>query len=621
MKALISMRKAIESPAILGSAFPRGSGGDSWIAWRAMAIAAMGEPLTAPELAAFRKLTNRQNSPAERVEELVIVKGRRSGGTTFAAVIVAYLSALVDYSGVLGVGEQATALLVAPTAKQAEIAFGRVGGIFDASPLLSGMVVNRTADSLELNNGVTVEVGVASYRSVRGLSLVCAVADEAAFLMSEGKNTDAELANALRPALITTRGLLVLSSTPYAPTGELHALHEKYYGKDDGAVLVARATSRDTNPTLAQSVIDRAIERDPVAARAEFMGEFRSDVSGFISRDMLLAAVDEGVTARPPSGGHVAFCDAASGVAENDGDSFTMAIGHADADGVVIIDRVSEWKPPFNASSVTAEVATILKEYGVDEVTSDGFSSGFLRAELSRNGIGHKISELSKSELYLASLPMLSSGRVRLLNHKVLIDQFAALERKPGTNGRDRIDARGHEDLANSVAGVVAMLSAGNPAPNILEFYRRQVEAAVAAEAAPPTLQAEHGHQAVMQIGARPHRPVNFVKVIVPSGREPSHVMGISGASYATEFENDTRVCWLSEADAMVLVGNPWANLEWHEANTVLYAELKAKRGPAPARGVRVVDLLQAADDARPRSPLDRGGIANDALRAMGRLG
>jgi hypothetical protein len=57
-----------------------------------------------------------------------------------------------------------------------------------------------------------------------------------------------------------------------------------------------------------------------------------------------------------------------------------------------------------------------------------------------------------------------------------------------------------------------------------------QAEAAAAHEAT-PTLQQEHGHQAVLQIGSR--RLSNFVMVRIPG--EPSHVFAVSGASYATE--------------------------------------------------------------------------------------
>ncbi len=617
MRKLIPMRVALADPEIFGNSFA----GPSWIAWRTLLIAGMGESLLPEERPIFTKLTGRAREPLEPCEELVVLKGRRSGGTSAAAALLTYSSCLIDYSNVLGAGERGLALFLAPNARQAQIAFDRAAGLIDASPLLRGMVSSQTQDTISLSNNVDLEVRPASYRGLRGITAVAVCADEGAFFQAEGKNTDAEIMAALRPALITTRGMLMLSSTPYAKSGELHSLFEKYYG-EDGPVLVARATSRDTNPTLSQSVIDRALERDATAARAEFLGEFRDDVSGFISRDMLQAAVDEGVTERPPVSDHLAFADAASGIAENDGDSFSLAIGRVTDDGTVIIDLAREWAPPFDASEVTSTVAGLLKIYGCDSLTTDGFSSGFVRSELARHSIGHKISDLSKSELYLATLPMLTSRRVRLLDNKTLIDQFASLERRPGSNGRDRIDARGHEDLANSVAGVVAMLSAAAPAPGwgILEHYRRQSEAAVAAQAAPPTLRQEHGHQAVMQIGARPPRPADFVKVIMPLGNESSHVMGVSGESYVVEFENDTRVVWVSKADAMALVGNPWANLAFHEANTKLHAELKAKSGPAPSRGVRVVDLLQAADDARPRSMFDRGGILNDTLRMIGRL-
>ena len=43
----------------------------------------------------------------------------------------------------------------------------------------------------------------------------------------------------------------------------------------DQAILVAQGTSRDFNPDLPQSVIDRALERDPAAASAEYLAQFR----------------------------------------------------------------------------------------------------------------------------------------------------------------------------------------------------------------------------------------------------------------------------------------------------------------------------------------------------------
>ena len=315
MRPLLTMRRAISDPLLLGSAFPvRPGGPDTWISWKAMALAIRGEPLMDVELEAFRNLTKRETSPTEPVEELVIIKSRRSGGTTYCAAMVIYQAALIDYSDVLGVGEKATALLLAPSQRQAEVAFGRVCGIFDNSPLLSSMIVGRTADTLTLNNSITIEIGTASLRSTRGLTLATCVIDEACFLgtlEAGSRHSDVEITNSVRPALLTTKGQLILASTPYAQTGEVFTSFERYYGKN-GPILVAKGTWKDTNPTLDEAFVARAMERDPVAARAEYLGEFRSDVSGFIDRDLLLVAVDEGVTERPPTGNHIAFADAAS---------------------------------------------------------------------------------------------------------------------------------------------------------------------------------------------------------------------------------------------------------------------------------------------------------------------
>jgi hypothetical protein len=153
----------------------------------------------------------------------------------------------------------------------------------------------------------------------------------------------------------------------------------------------------------------------------------------------------------------------------------------------------------------------------------------------------------------------------------------------------------------------------------VFEHYRRMAEAAT--EQAAPTLQQEHSHQAVLQIGSHPQRPADFVKVLLPAGSEVSHVMGITGAPYLVEIENDRRVVWVSEQDAMGMIDSPLA-LAMFEANAELRKDLQEKqRGDRPplGQGMTWGDLAQAAEDARPRQWNDRGGMAHDALRAIGR--
>ena len=105
----------------------------------------------------------------------------------------------------------------------------------------------------------------------------------------------------MRPGLATTGGPLIIASSPYAKRGVLYETHKRHYGNHgDPLILVAQGTSREFNPSLAQSVVDRALERDHAAASAEYLAEFRSDIESFVSREAVEACITLGVRERAP---------------------------------------------------------------------------------------------------------------------------------------------------------------------------------------------------------------------------------------------------------------------------------------------------------------------------------
>src|SRR5262249_28240843 len=76
----------------------------------------------------------------------------------------------------------------------------------------------------------------------------------------------------------------------------------------------------------------------------------------------------------------------------------------------------------------------------------------------SKRGITYQIAEKSKSDLYVAFLPLLNSRRIDLLDHPAAINQLCSLERRTGRGtGRDIIDhpPKSHDDIANVIAGVL----------------------------------------------------------------------------------------------------------------------------------------------------------------------
>lgn len=454
----VSLRRALTDPALFGTAL----GGNTWKAWRILLIAAMGEELRGDERPLFTKLTGREREPGQRVEELVGVIGRRGGKSRAIAALAAYIGGLCDHRKLLVPGERGVVLCIAPDQRQAGIILSYAHAAFEATPIMRQLIANRTADTLELTNGVAIEVRAASFRRLRGPTYLAVVADESAFffLADEGSsNSDAEILDAVRPGLATTSGLLTIISSPYAKRGELYGLYRRHYGPaGDPLVLVAQGESRLFNPTLPQSIVDRALERDPQSAAAEFLAQFRDDIESFASREQVMACVEPGVRERPPVPGtkYLSFTDPAGG---SGGDAMVTAIGHLEQ-RVLVVDAIREIRSPFNPDSATEEIAQLLKSYKITTTTGDRYSAQWVVAAFQKHGIKYRHTELNRSQLYLELLPRLNAKTIRLLDHPRSLNQICLLERRTSRAGRDTIDhpVGAHDDCANAIAGLCGLV-------------------------------------------------------------------------------------------------------------------------------------------------------------------
>jgi hypothetical protein len=207
-------------------------------------------------------------------------------------------------------------MLIAADRKQAKVLLKYVRAFLDGVPMLRAMVENITAEAIELSNNVVVEVHTASYRSIRGRTVVAAVCDEAAFWRNEeSANPDREILAALRPSMSTVPdAMLLVISTPYARRGILWDAFRRNFGKP-GDVFVWTASTRVMNPSVPQSFIDNALEEDPASASAEYLAEFRSDVEAYISQEVVDTCVVPGRHELPPVAGtrYAAFCDPSGG--------------------------------------------------------------------------------------------------------------------------------------------------------------------------------------------------------------------------------------------------------------------------------------------------------------------
>ena len=160
------------------------------------------------------------------------------------------------------------------------------------------------------------------------------------------------------------------------------------------------------NPSVPQSIIDEAMERDPVSAAAEYGAQFRSDIESYIARECVEACVSLGVRERLSvyDVTYSAFVDPSGGSA----DSMTLAVGHRE-DSIMVVDAIREVKPPFSPEDVVDEFVTTLRKYRIIKITGDSYAGEWPREQFRKLGITYEPAAKPKSDLYRDLLPSIGA--------------------------------------------------------------------------------------------------------------------------------------------------------------------------------------------------------------------
>jgi hypothetical protein len=452
----ISIDHALTDPNLLGAAL---GDHESWSTWLAVLRAAFGLPLSQEDRKQFEVVAGGRKAPSQRVSELWAVVGRRSGKTRTAAAISVHIGAIEQHK--LAPGEIGFVLLLAASRSQANVAFQYVVGFLQSSPVLRQQVVSITANEVRLRGNIIIGVHTNSYRTVRGRTLLAVVGDETSFWRDEeSASPDVETFRACVPALAATRGIWIGISTGYRKLGLLYQKWRDHFGQNSEDVLVVQGDSATFNPSLDPKIIAKARADDPEAAEAEWGGGFRADIAAFLDDQTIDAAIDN---SRPlelpplPKIRYRAFCDASGGRH----DAFTLCIAHMEKEGQFVCDVVRGKSAPFDPQSVVSEYATLLKDYGIKQVRGDNYAAAWVETAWQDNGIAFERAEISKSQIYLETLPIFTRGLASIPNHPRLLRELRLLERRAGRNGKDAVDhgRNGTDDYANAVCGAFDALT------------------------------------------------------------------------------------------------------------------------------------------------------------------
>jgi hypothetical protein len=228
-------------------------------------------------------------------------------------------------------------------------------------------------------------------------------------------------------------------------------------------VVYLQGPSTLLNPNLDRGVIDAAYADDPEAARAEWGGLFRQDVTQYLDDATIDKALCPGERSRSRLAyDYVGFVDPAGGVAG--GDEMTVAVAHSEIGGRVVLDQLLAIAPPFDTEKAVESCALVLKSFGVVSAKADKYAGLWPAQSFQRNGISLQPSELDKAGIYRECAPLFVSGLVSLIDDPRLEVQLRSLERTPKAGGRpDAIDhapGRGsRDDRINAAAGALLAAS------------------------------------------------------------------------------------------------------------------------------------------------------------------
>ena len=415
-----------------------------------------GAPLTPDELVLFERYTGRPAPRPGGYPYGVQLTGRQSGKPEMSGARLCYAAL-----GAVLAGQRDVACVGYSQDHRAaqRVLFGYVLRFFE-QPWLCGLVVTKTADTIELQGNVRICVLPCRPAAIRGLRCILVVLDELAhYRSSENLPLDKEAWRAALPTLLMTGGKLLALSSPYGAWG--------------CSTTCTRHTTATTRRTC--SCGDR---RPRCLIRSAHCGGTRSDPDrrsrGRRGGDRRRVPAERvGAARRGDADGRGGR--RSGGPAASAGREVSGARRRRDrhARGCQSLGgrrgpsrprggrrgrrRAALIRPPFSVTAAAEQTAALCRAYGVSILRGDRFAAGFSDEAFTRAGLELRPAELTTSDAHLSLAAAIGSGRVRLLDHPELLKELRGLERRRG-GSKDRVSHRvgAHDDLAAVVSGLVA---------------------------------------------------------------------------------------------------------------------------------------------------------------------
>lgn len=263
--------------------------------------------------------------------ELILVIGRRSGKSMLSSIFAAYeMYKLLrrghpqSYYGAPS-GNEIRVLCVANDKEQASIVYGEMLGHVEAVDYFKSSVANSTQTYIKFrtdndkkkygdNGKATI---MATFKSsiakgLRGRGIICAILDEIAFFVDDGKSSAERVYKAIVPSIAQfspkdpknkhkpigpSDGRVILISSPDAREGFFYRSYQIAMSNSKASenMLMVQAPTWEVNPTLSADYYEVEYHKDPRSFMTEHGAEFSDRVRGWIEdyKDLASCIVPE----------------------------------------------------------------------------------------------------------------------------------------------------------------------------------------------------------------------------------------------------------------------------------------------------------------------------------------
>jgi phage terminase large subunit-like protein len=410
-------------------------------------------PLDAEMHDIYTRATGNSVYNAHEHREAVAICGRRSGKDSRLAANTAVIEALFREHK-LATGERGYVVVIAPTKKQASVAFQYISARLENSPSMRAMISGEPHDNeVDLVNGITISVLAANQRTARGFSIVCCIFDEEAFFFDDATNANpaSEILKAIRPGMSgCPTAKLVRISSPFAKVGNLweswrdRARHPE--------VLTWKLDTRTMNPSIDRAFLDAEEARDPESFAREYDGQFYESTSAFLPADAVEACVVRDRIELPPQQG-VQYWSALDVAFK--GDFFAFCIVNR-VGSKVVQSFIRSWKgsrsSPVNLAQVLSEIVSTLRSYHCWKIHGDSVCSEPVRQALASQGVEFvQATTLGTraAPIWSTLRTLVTSREMELLDDAQTITELKRLELVVTSGGNQRVEASsGHDDRA-----------------------------------------------------------------------------------------------------------------------------------------------------------------------------